>query len=103
MENFADRLIDRIKEMTPICVGLDPHFGQIPDFLITESKTKGEAVLKFNKGIIEAIADLVPIVKPQIAFYEDFGLDGLKAYSETVQYAHEKGLLVLNVSEFLFV
>ena len=95
MENFADRLIDRIKETTPICVGLDPHFGQIPDFLITESKTKGEAVLKFNKGIIEAIADLVPIVKPQIAFYEALGLDGLRAYSETVQYAHEKGLLVL--------
>lgn len=95
MENFADRLMARIKETAPICVGLDPHFSHIPDFLITESKTKGEAVLTFNKGIIDAVADLVPVVKPQIAFYEALGLDGLKAYSETVKYARSKGLLVL--------
>lgn len=95
MENFADRLMTKIKETVPICVGLDPNFSHIPDFLITESKTKGEAVLKFNKGIIDSVHDLVPVVKPQIAFYEALGLDGMMAYSETVKYARSKGLLVI--------
>jgi orotidine-5'-phosphate decarboxylase len=95
MENFADTLVKRVSETAPICVGLDPHFSHIPDFLITESKTKAEAVLKFNKGIIDAIFDIAPVVKPQIAFYEALGLEGLKTYSETVKYARSKGILVL--------
>lgn len=95
MENFADKLFAKIQKTAPICVGLDPHFAHIPDYLIMENKTKGEAVLAFNKGIIDAIHDLVPAVKPQIAFYEALGLDGLNAYSKTIAYAKSKGLLVI--------
>lgn len=93
--NFADRLIAAIKNKKSVaCVGLDPHWDQIPAFL-KEGRTPGEAILAFNKGIIDAISDLVPIVKPQLAFYEKFGMDGLGAFWETIKYAKEKGLLVL--------
>jgi orotidine-5'-phosphate decarboxylase len=95
MQNFADILTSRIKDSAPICVGLDPHIKHIPDFLLMESKSKADAVLIFNKGIIDSIADLVPVVKPQIAFYEALGVDGMRVYSETIQYAREKGLLVV--------
>jgi len=102
--NFADRLIDAIKEKgSPICVGLDPRLNQIPGFIkekaLSENKSPTEAaadaILEFNKGIIDGVADLVPIVKPQIAFYEIFGYQGLRAYEETLKYAKQKGLLTI--------
>jgi len=93
--NFADSLINKIKSSSPICVGLDPRYSQIPEQIRNEAPTQGAALFEFNKGIIDAVHDLVPIVKPQIAFYEMFGLDGLAALSRTVEYAKEKGLLVL--------
>ena len=93
--NFADQLINRIKATSPICVGLDPRFDQIPQHIREEGPTPGAAFFEFNKGIIDAVEDLVPIVKPQIAFYEMFGLDGLAALTRTIEYAKEKGLLVL--------
>lgn len=93
--NFADILIDKIKETSPICVGLDPRFDQIPEHIREDAPTPGAAFFEFNKGIIDAVHDLVPIVKPQIAFYEMLGLDGLAALVRTIDYAKEKGLLVL--------
>jgi orotidine-5'-phosphate decarboxylase len=93
--NFADTLIEKIKETSPICVGLDPRYDQIPDHIKADAPTPGAAFYEFNKGIIDAVHDLVPIVKPQIAFYEMLGLDGLAALSRTMDYAKEKGLLVL--------
>ncbi len=103
--NFADRLMAAIKEKgTPICVGLDPRLEQIPDFLKKKAlaETEGgpmraaaEAILVFNKGIIDAVYEIVPVVKPQIAFYEMFGADGVWAYEETLKYAKSKGLLTI--------
>lgn len=105
MENFADRLIEKIREKkSVVCVGLDPRLNQIPQFirdkaLSENSKNKlkaaAEAIIEFNKGIIDEIHDLVPIVKPQIAFYELFGEEGVRAFRETIRYAKEKGLLVI--------
>lgn len=104
VENFADRLMRAIEEKgTPICVGLDPRLNQIPA-CITEPITKefgytpeaaSKCILEFNRGIIDAVHDLVPIVKPQIAFYEQFGFYGYLAFEETCRYAKSKGLLVL--------
>ena len=54
-----------------------------------------EAIIEFNKGILDAVADLVPVVKPQIAFYEIYGADGIRAYQETLKYAKEKGVLTI--------
>jgi len=93
--NFADQLINKIKDTSPICVGLDPRYDQIPEQIKNDAPTPGTAFYEFNKGIIDAVHDLVPIVKPQIAFYEMFGLDGLAALARTIEYAKEKGLLVL--------
>ena len=67
--------------------------SQIP----SSQNVKGacEAVWRYNKAIIDATYDLIPAVKPQIAMYEQFGIEGLIAYKKTVDYAHEKGLVVI--------
>ena len=54
-----------------------------------------EAIWQYNKGIVDAIYDLVPAVKPQIAMYEQFGIPGLLVFKRTVDYCREKGLVVI--------
>lgn len=102
--NFADKLIEAIKQKgSPICVGLDPILDKIPGTLINIASEKhgptlvaaAEAVLNFNKGIIDAVHDLVPVIKPQLAFFEMLGFQGIWAFEETCKYAQEKGLLVI--------
>ncbi len=101
---MISRLIDEItKKNAPVVVGLDPNLSFVPGFLLEEAvREKGEgleaaasAVLSFNKGIVDAVYDLIPAVKPQIAMYEQFGIPGLRAYRQTVEYCHEKGLIVI--------
>ena len=104
-KNFADNLIEAIKvKNAPICLGLDPNFDKIPKFIKekafqdrekTPMACAANAILEFNKGIIDAIADLVPVVKPQIAYYEIFGHDGIWCYEETLKYAKSKKLLTI--------
>jgi len=92
--NFADALIQAVeKKQNPTCVGLDPRPEMVPEFL--KENGIANSFFEFNKGIIDAVHELVPIVKPQIAFYEVFGPDGLKAFVDTVKYAQSKGLLVI--------
>lgn len=104
MQNFADKLTDRISKLdNPTVVGLDPRLSQIPELIRTGAKDQfgetaaavAKAIFDFNKGIIDAICDIVPAVKPQIAFYECYGYHGFRAYEETVRYAQEKGMLVI--------
>ena len=84
---MIDKLIGKIKQMSnPTVVGLDPT---------TEILPNGISILDFNKGIIDAIHDIVPAVKPQIAFYEQQGIGGLQAYIETVAYARQKDMVVI--------
>lgn len=101
---MINKLIQRIKELeAPIVVGLDPMVDYVPEHLIRKGYSeKGEnleglmeAIWLYNKGIIDAIHDLVPAVKPQIAMYEQFGLEGIRLYLRTVEYAKKKGLLVI--------
>lgn len=54
-----------------------------------------EAIWQFNKAIVDATYDLIPAVKPQIAMYEQFGTEGVKAYQKTVDYCHSKDLVVI--------
>lgn len=103
--HFADRLIEAIKKKgNAICVGLDPRLEQIPKFIkekALRNKEKSpmtvavDAILEFNKGIIDAVFDIVPVVKPQIAFYEMFGHNGIWCYEETLKYAKSKGLITI--------
>ena len=101
---MIEKLIEKIKKtQAPVVVGLDPMLDYIPDFLLKEAFARhgetlegaAQAVWEFNKGIIDAVWDLIPAVKPQIAMYEQFGIPGLKAYKQTVDYCHEKGLIVI--------
>ena len=96
--NLADRLLDAIDKKQNSCVvGLDPVIEKIPKNLIVGNSfaSIADAIRKFNYGIIDAVADLVPAVKPQIAFYEKYGSEGVKAFKDTVDYAKSKGLIVI--------
>lgn len=102
--HFADRLMNAVQQKkSAICVGLDVRLEQIPEFIKAEQQAKyknpltaaAESIIAFNKGIIDAVADLIPVVKPQIAFYEQYGHEGMRAYEETLWYARDKGLLTI--------
>lgn len=98
-----DKLIDRIIEYRcPISVGLDPNLDLIPDAFKKDyynCKDPFKAIenifFNFNKSVIDVIYDQVPAIKPQIAFYEAYGLSGIKAFQKTVDYAHKMGLIVI--------
>ena len=96
---ITDRLIEGIIAMqNPTCVGLDTLFDYLPDNMKEGVKTfdgVAERVFEFNKKIIDNIYDIVPSVKVQIAYYEMYGVAGMKAYEETLKYASEKGLVVI--------
>lgn len=101
---MIDTLLGKIDTLkNPTVVGLDPTLEMIPAQLKTEMfekfgkspKAVGEMFLKFNKEIIDSIEDIVPAVKPQIAMYEKYGLEGIKAYLETIEYANRKGMVVI--------
>ncbi len=101
---MVGRLIKEIKKKgNPIVVGLDPKLDFIPGYIKEESFAElgktlegaAKAIYRFNKEIVDAVSDIVPAVKPQIAMYEQFGIPGLKAYKKTIDYAHEKGLVVI--------
>ena len=102
---MVSKLVEKIKKTNaPICVGLDPMLDYVPTKLIDKAieeegeinlKALANAVLDYNKQIIDATCDLIPAVKPQIAMYEQFGIPGLKAFKKTVAYAHKKGLVVI--------
>ena len=104
------KLIEKIEQTgAPVVVGLDPSLAFLPQHLIEKAKRRHEeavygddeleiiadALWKFNRGIVDEIADLVPAVKPQIAMYEQFGIPGLITYQRTVRYCREKGLIVI--------
>lgn len=101
---MINRLIENIKKTNaPIVVGLDPMLDYIPEQVTKKAFEEygetlagaGEAIWQFNKAIVDATCDLIPAVKPQIAMYEQFGLEGLAAYKKTVDYCKEKGLVVI--------
>lgn len=100
MRNAIDNLIDRIKEKNnPTVIGLDPRYDMIPNCIKSKysENISGacDAILEFNKSLIDATCDIIPAVKPQIAFYEMFGLEGIRTFNETCKYAKEKGMFVI--------
>ena len=101
---MINKLITRIKETNaPIVVGLDPMMKFVPEYIKKAAFTEygetlegaAEAIWQYNKGIVDAIYDLVPAVKPQVAMYEQFGIPGLVAFKKTVDYCKSKGLVVI--------
>lgn len=101
---MINKLVEKIQKMdAPVVVGLDPTMKNIPDYIIKKAieeygetlEAAAEAVWEYNKGIVDAIYDIVPAVKPQIAMYEQFGLEGLKAFKKTVDYCKSKDMVVI--------
>jgi len=100
---IIDRLIEGIiSKKSPIVVGLDPNIEYIPDIykcpyadMNDGLEAIGNVIFDFNKDVIDCIYNYVPAVKPQIAYYELYGMSGLQAFYKTVKYAKEKGLVVI--------
>ena len=96
---ITDQLIEKIIEMqNPTCVGLDTLFDYLPDEMkagVKDFDGAAERIVEFNKKIVDNVRDIVPSVKVQIAYYEMYGVAGMKAYEETLKYAAEKGLVVI--------
>ncbi len=99
-----DRMIDGvITKQNPTVVGLDPKLEYIPDYIKQDCFTKygktlegaAAALFTFNKGLIDALYTIVPAVKPQCAYYEMYGWQGMKALHDTIAYAKQKGLFVI--------
>ena len=101
---MINELVEKIKRTgAPIVVGLDPTLKFVPEHIRQKAFTEygetmkgaAEAVWLYNKAIVDAVHDLIPAVKPQIAMYEQFGVEGLIAFQRTVEYCKEKGLIVI--------
>ena len=99
-----DRLIEKIAEkQNPTVAGLDPKLDYVPEFIKQKAfseygetlKGAAEALLQFNKGLIDALHDIVPAVKPQAAYYEMYGYEGVKVLYDTQEYARSKGMFVI--------
>lgn len=101
---MINKLVQKIRQTgAPIVVGLDPMLSYIPEHIRKKAFSEcGEtlegaasAIWEFNKEIIDNTCDLIPAVKPQIAMYEQFGIEGLKVFQKTVAYCKEKDLVVI--------
>lgn len=101
---MIDKLIENIKKTkAPVVVGLDPMLQYVPSYILDRAiqeqgetlEAAGQAIWEYNKGIVDAVADLIPAVKPQVAMYEQFGMPGLAAFQKTVDYCKAKGLVVI--------
>ncbi len=90
---IVDRLYEAVKEKGFVCVGLDSHLDYIPNYIKEKHEKISDIIFEYNKTIIDATSDIVAIYKPQIAYYEANGLEGLIAYQRTLRYIKEKGLL----------
>ena len=99
-----DRLIARIDELkNPSVAGLDPKLEYVPRFLkdaffVKDGhtlKAAAGAILAFNKALIDELCDIVPAIKPQAAYYEMYGWEGVRTLAETIRYAQQKGMYVM--------
>ena len=101
---MVNKLVEKIKQTkAPIVVGLDPMLSYVPEHITKKAyaeygetlKGAAEAIWLYNRELIDHIHDLIPAVKPQIAMYEQFGVEGLITFQKTVDYCHEKDLTVI--------
>ena len=99
-----DRLIEKIVQtQNPSVVGLDPKLEYVPEFIVNKKikkygktlKAAAKAILEFNKAIIDEIHDICPAIKPQAAYYEMYGYEGVKTLYKTIEYAKENGMFVM--------
>lgn len=101
---FIDKLMNKVKELqNPTIMGLDPKLEFIPKSIREKNlqtcgntlKAASASILEFNKRLMDAVTGIVPAIKPQLAYYEMYGIEGLKAFAETVRYGREKGFVIV--------
>jgi orotidine-5'-phosphate decarboxylase len=98
---FADRLIDAVRRKGNPCIaGLDPRIDLMPEFIKSGRGALSRDVVRsivtdFHELVLDALADLIPAVKPQLAFYEQYGIGGMEAFENTLDAARRRGLLVI--------
>ncbi|MEM1305870.1 MAG: orotidine-5'-phosphate decarboxylase, partial [Planctomycetota bacterium] len=102
MPHFADSLANAVQEKgSSLVVGLDPRWGQLPAELTADAgsepslQAQADAYQRFSMGVIDAVAETVAVVKPQMAFFEELGPAGMAALAEVVRYAQQRGLLAV--------
>ena len=102
MDNFADRLLAAVgTKRTPCVIGLDPRIDDMPTFITDElagrptDEAIRAAIVAFHERVVSQVAHLVPAVKLQVAFYEQYGLPGMHAFVDTIAIARDAGLMVL--------
>lgn len=101
---MINKLNDKMLKMNaPVVVGLDPMLSYIPEHILKKAYAEfgetlegaAEAIFEYNKGIVDAIYDIVPAVKPQVAMYEQFGIPGMIAYKKTIDYCKAKDMVII--------
>ncbi len=101
MVNFADRLLSAVESKgNPLCVGIDPKLDLVSQVVPNGASWKNledaaKGVEHFCRKVIDAVAPVVPAVKPQFAFFEALGVEGIRALHEVIQYASKSGLIVI--------
>ena len=90
-----DKLYEAVEARGPVCVGLDTDFSYMPEEFVRPELTAGENILRFNQAIIEATKAVSGCYKVQVAYYESLGLDGMRAYAETLKAVRAAGVPVI--------
>ncbi|KRQ86236.1 orotidine 5'-phosphate decarboxylase [Caloramator mitchellensis] len=90
-----DRLYEAVEKKGHVCVGLDTSVDYIPEGFKKKFSSVYDALFEFNKKIIDATEDVAACFKVQIAYYEALGIEGLKVYKKTIEYAKEKEAIVI--------
>ena len=92
---LIDRLYQRVAQRGHVCLGLDTDLSYLPEELLSSGKSPADALVEFNRRIIDSTLDVTAVYKVQIAYYEALGLEGLRAYAETLRYLREQDALVI--------
>jgi len=92
---LIDRLYQRVAQRGHVCLGLDTDLSYLPEELLSSDKSPADALVEFNRRIIDSTLDVTAVYKVQIAYYEALGLEGLRAYAETLRYLREQDAIVI--------
>ena len=96
--NFSDRLLQQVEKTSAVVLGIDPNFELMPSFLWpkdSSSRAVQEALVQFSRTVIDACDGLIPAVKLQSAYFEQFGVAGVTALSQVLEYSKQQGLLTI--------